>query len=125
MIDAIIVDTDGRLKSLNDYYDRFGIIYDINYLKSLEKKALLKHSNDLGAILQGENSDIQSFELYEELQLLKSTSLESISDAKQLFHYILENNLQEVYPNVYIAVRIMLTVPVTSASADRSFSRKF
>ena len=41
------------------------------------------------------------FKLYEELQILKSTSLENINDAKQLIQYILENNFQEIYPNLY------------------------
>ncbi|GFX95945.1 zinc finger MYM-type protein 1 [Trichonephila clavipes] len=61
--------------------------------------------------------------VYEELQLLKTNSLDSINDAKQLIQYILENNLEEIYPNVYITIRIMLTVPVSTASAERSFSK--
>ncbi|CAH0406568.1 unnamed protein product [Chilo suppressalis] len=85
-----------ELQSLNEYFDQFGFIYDINYLKSIPKEDLLKHCNDLGTILrEDENSDIQPFELYEELQLLKSNSLDSINDAKQLIHHILENNLEE------------------------------
>ncbi|GFU17011.1 histone lysine acetyltransferase CREBBP [Trichonephila clavipes] len=70
------------------------------------------YPDDLGTKLrEGENSDIQPFELYEELQPLKTNSLDFINDAKQLIKYILENNLEEIYPNVYITIRIMLTVP--------------
>ncbi|GBP51838.1 Zinc finger MYM-type protein 1 [Eumeta japonica] len=124
MTDAIIVDTECRFKVLNEYYEQFGFIYDLNYLKSIPKEDLLKHCNDLGTILrEDENSDIQPYELYEELQLLKSHSLDSVKDAKQLIQYILKNNLEEVYPNVYITIRIMLTVPVSTASAERSFSK--
>ncbi|GFX51561.1 zinc finger MYM-type protein 1 [Trichonephila clavipes] len=67
----------------------------------------------------------QPFELYEELQLLKTNSLDSINDTKQLIQYILENNLEreEIYPNVYITIRIMLTVPVSTASVERSFAK--
>ncbi|XP_060881095.1 uncharacterized protein LOC132952716 [Metopolophium dirhodum] len=72
---------------------------------------------------EGEKSDIQSFELYEELQLIISSLPDFIKDAKQLIKYIIENNLQEIYPNVYITVRIMLTIPVSTASAERSFSK--
>lgn len=121
MIDAIIVDTECRFKALNEYFERFGFIYDIRCLNSISKEDLLKCCNDLGTILRdGENSDIQPFELYEELQLLKTNSLDSINDAKQLIQYILENNLEEIYPNVFIAIRIMLTVPVSTASASQS-----
>ncbi|GFU85618.1 zinc finger MYM-type protein 1 [Trichonephila clavipes] len=85
MIDGIIVDTECRFKALNEYFEQFGFIYDINYLNSIyiSKEDLLKYYNDLGTILrEGDNSDIQPFELYEELQLLKTNSLDSINDAK-------------------------------------------
>ena len=124
MIDVVIVDTECRFKAVNDYYDRLGFIYDINYLKFLPREDLLKHYNDLGTILRkGENSDIDPFELYEELQFLISTSLENINNSKQLIQYILENNSQEIYQNLYIAIRIMLTIPVTTASSEKSLSK--
>ena len=41
---------------INEYFERFSFIYDINYLKSMPKEDFLRHCNDLGAILQeGEN----------------------------------------------------------------------
>ncbi|GFS89085.1 zinc finger MYM-type protein 1 [Trichonephila clavipes] len=74
MIEAIIVDTECRFKALNEQFD---FIYDISYLNSISKEVLLKYCNDLGTILrEGENSNIQPFELYEELQLLKTNSLD-------------------------------------------------
>ena len=36
---------------------------------------------------------------------------------------VLKTHLFELYPNVYIALRILLTCPVTVASAERSFSK--
>ena len=38
-------------------------------------------------------------------------------------NYIVKNNLSEAYPNLLIALQIMLTVVVTVASAEHSFSR--
>ncbi|GFU07714.1 zinc finger MYM-type protein 1 [Trichonephila clavipes] len=74
MIDAIIVDTECRFKALNEQFD---FNYDISYLNSISKEDLLKYCNDLFTMLrEGENSDIQLFELYEELQLLKTNSLD-------------------------------------------------
>ncbi|GFU46081.1 zinc finger MYM-type protein 1 [Trichonephila clavipes] len=74
MIDVIIVDTECRFKALNE---QFYFIYDISYLNSTSKEDLLKYCNDLFTIHRGgENSDIQPFELYEELQLLKTNSLD-------------------------------------------------
>ena len=31
--------------------------------------------------------------------------------------------MQDIYPNFYVAIRIMLTMPVSTASAERSFSK--
>ncbi|XP_071051124.1 uncharacterized protein [Onthophagus taurus] len=85
MVDAIIVDVECRFKSLNEYFERFGFIYDINYLRSLSKQNLLKHCNDVGTTLRDvENSDIEPFELYEELQLIKSNLPDSVQDVVQL-----------------------------------------
>ncbi|GFT25325.1 zinc finger MYM-type protein 1 [Trichonephila clavipes] len=93
------------------------------FLASSIKSTYVLFSKSGTILREGENSDIQPFELYEELQLLKTNSLDSINDAKQLIQYILENNLEEIYPNIYITIRIMLIVPVSTASAERSFSK--
>jgi len=37
--------------------------------------------------------------------------------------YICENKLIEIFPNVYVALRILLTIPVTAALTERSFSK--
>ena len=42
---------------------------------------------------------------------------------KFFLNYLLKTHLFELYPNVYIALRILLTCPVTVASAERSFSK--
>ena len=31
--------------------------------------------------------------------------------------------MQDIYPNAYVAIGIMLTMPVSTASAERSFSK--
>jgi len=40
-----------------------------------------------------------------------------------LLSYIVKTRLDEVYPNVFIALRIMLNCSNTVASAERSFSK--
>ncbi|KAG1925876.1 zinc finger MYM-type protein [Pimephales promelas] len=45
------------------------------------------------------------------------------TSALDMLTFLHNNGLQEVYPNLWIALRIALTLPVTVASAERSFSK--
>ncbi|XP_069963873.1 zinc finger MYM-type protein 1-like [Bactrocera oleae] len=88
------------------------------------REQILKHCNDLHNVLRvGESSDFQPFELYEELNTMIPNLPNFIKDVKQLLSYITENSLKEIYPNIYIVIRILLTIPVSTASAERSFSK--
>ena len=71
--------------------------------------------------------DIDSDEMSAELQrfvliLQKKRNL-NLNTAQDFLNYLLKTHLFELYPNVYIALRIVLTCPVTVASAERSFSK--
>ena len=43
--------------------------------------------------------------------------------ALELLSFLHKSELQELYPNLWIALRIAVTLPVTVASAERSFSK--
>ena len=47
----------------------------------------------------------------------------NLKTAQDFLNYLLKTHLFELYPNVYIALRILLTCPVTVASAEKSFSK--
>ena len=42
---------------------------------------------------------------------------------KDLSLFILKENLSTIFPDVFTATMIFITIPVTSASAERSFSK--
>jgi hypothetical protein len=42
---------------------------------------------------------------------------------RDIFKFTVQRKLSEVYPNVFILLRIIMTVPVTTASAERSIPR--
>ena len=56
------------------------------------------------------------------LKLLK-TFLQPRSRPYTLFEHLIENN-RFTFPNVFIALRIYLTMPITVASGERSFSKQ-
>lgn len=124
MIDSIITNMELRFTSLNQHFEDFGFLYDLSALKNMPQEQILKHCNDLHNVLSvGESSDFQPFELYEELNTMIPNLPNFIKDVKQLLSYITENSLKEIYPNIYIVIRILLTIPVSTASAERSFSK--
>lgn len=47
----------------------------------------------------------------------------STKDVKHLLQYNKEYDLKEMYPNDYIVIRLLLTIPVSTASAERIFSK--
>ena len=89
----------------------------MNEIANLDNEYLLKCCQDLHLYLEG---DLDRTEMFEEIKMFRSiTQANSALDA---IKYIIKNNLSEAYPNLLIALQIMLT-PVTVASAEHSFSR--
>ncbi|XP_065667878.1 uncharacterized protein LOC136088143 [Hydra vulgaris] len=72
-------------------------------------------------------ADIDSEDLESELKrfviVIKEEKNALLKSAYDFLNYIYKEELQETYPNLVIALRIILTLPVTVASAERSFSK--
>ena len=67
-----------------------------------------------------EYSDIDGLDLFSELKVLREVLREEISTPIEVLSYI---KTLDSFPNVYIAYRILLTIPVTIATVERSFSK--
>ena len=62
--------------------------------------------------------DIDSFEMKEELKhfvYVINENKESLTTTRDFLNY-------EVYPNLFIALRVVMTCPISAASAERRFS---
>ncbi|KAL4097879.1 hypothetical protein QTP88_022582 [Uroleucon formosanum] len=110
-----------RFNQFKIYNEKFGFLFHIGKLKEMEDDELMKNCKDLHIyLMDGEHKDIDGNELYHEFQIFKSlmeintTALQSLSILKKL---------NGSFPNITVALRIMLTIPITSASAERSFSK--
>jgi hypothetical protein len=112
-----------RFNLLNHHCLNFGFLYNINLLKNWEHETLLNHCKDLAILLSiKETSDINAIELFEELKIFCQLAEPNSSPNKNL-ELIYNKKLEEIYPNITISLRIVLTIPVTIASAERSFSK--
>ena len=69
--------------------------------------------------------DIDSDEMSAELQrfVLILQKKRNLNTAQDFLNYLLKTHLFELYPNVYIALRILLTCPVTVASARKKLQQ--
>ncbi|XP_022177857.1 zinc finger MYM-type protein 1-like [Myzus persicae] len=121
VIDQATSSVENRFKQIESYKDYFGFLFRIGKLRYANDDNLMKYCKDLEINLKDGNSkDIDFMELYNELinfRLIvneETTPLEALSVVKYS---------SECFPNIGIALRILLTIPVTSACAERSFSK--
>ncbi|CAI6362922.1 unnamed protein product [Macrosiphum euphorbiae] len=123
ILDNMLQSINDRFIQLEDHSKLFSFLYNISNVNNYEH--LMKCCKDLQLALSsndGLNSDINSVELCEEINTLQK-HLQNENDPKAILQFICENKLIELFPNVYVALRILLTLPVTAASAERSFSK--
>lgn len=121
ILDQAITSVEERFNQLQNHADRFKFLYNIGDLKRLEKADLLKKCEELASVLsQNEDSDIDPVELCDELVPLLEL-IEPNTAPIEVLRFLVRNKLTT--PNVVVALRILLTLPVTVASGERSFSK--
>lgn len=110
-----------RFNQLNDHKDKFRFLYDVGSIKTeFSKVDLRKHCTDLStALTEGTDADIDAVELYDELLSL-SELIKPKTPPAEVLAFI---STYQLTPNVAVALRILLILPVTVASGERSFSK--
>ena len=87
---------------------------------------LRKACGDLAIVLtDGEFRDISGAELFQELKSFHDfyVTPDMPNRPPDALKYLSKFSLFDVFPNLWIALRILLTLPVSVASGERSFSR--
>jgi len=117
-------------KSLEERFDQikshngtFGFLYRVQDLKTDSIKTIREKCFNLEECLKFEGkSDICGNDLAEELKRL-SNLVPSNSTAINTLNFIFKSKYNTVFPQAVLALKIVLTIPVTVASGERSFSR--
>lgn len=123
-----------RFEQLKNHTDLFGFL---GKFQKMEKDELKKHAAQLEIALtntkitQEDSSDnfvnekdLDGNILVDEMEVLKIIlSLEYYGKPYKMFQFLAENDRATAFPNLFIALRIYLTIPVTVASGERTFSR--
>ena len=111
--------TKERFHQMKAYHSSFGFLFDLLHIRKMTDEDLLKECKDLQVLMD----DINGLELFTELKSLSRSVPSDIRSPLETLKYLFSNRFQEAMPNVVIALRILLTIPVTVASAERSFSK--
>lgn len=120
VVDCSIQSLEDRFKSLSEVKENFGVL--LNF-RELDRKVRREQCELLGEKLScGEEADIDGSALAVEIESLPELP-QTMMTALELLTYLSQNEMCELYPNLWVALRIACTLPVTVASAERSFSK--
>jgi hypothetical protein len=134
-IDTLVIEIDTRSKRLNDLNSKFGFLLDVQTMfddEDFDRDLLQQQCSDFTTAYEG---DVDACGLQQEIldcRMLFHKRLQSPGDMKfstprpQTPEQLLEAAVQygkDVFPNLRTALQIMLTVAVSVASCERSFSK--
>lgn len=111
-----------RFSKFEEHHNRFSFLTDIAKLKDKDTRSIQEKCESLEKALtdiKTGHKDIVSEELCDELQHLAQIIPADLKPIETL-NFILK---YDIAPNAAIAFRIMLTIPVSVASTERSFSK--
>ncbi|XP_060878932.1 uncharacterized protein LOC132951183 [Metopolophium dirhodum] len=124
-MDVVTTSLTDRFELLKIHVDLWNFLYDLKNAPVNESE-LLKHCMDLHNHLKdGSDSDIDGVELCTEILNIKQLLISclDISSPLNILQYIFDYELQDIFPNLWISLRLLLTLSVTVASGERSFSK--
>ncbi|GJU97468.1 zinc finger MYM-type protein 1, partial [Tanacetum coccineum] len=115
-----IVSLTTRFEQYPEYEDIFGFLFTYDKLKLYYDDRLKSCCNLEVALKNGNQYDIDANELYVELRSLNSYLPNENMRPLDVLNFLKQD---DYYPNAIIAYRVLLTIPVTMASAERRFSK--
>jgi len=123
--DGAISSFSERFNQFQIYNNDFSFLYNIGKLSKVTNDDLMKNCLDLPNYLSdGDLYDIVASELYEELLIFRHSMKEDFTPLEALSFLKTMPGAFTAFPNIVISLRILLTIPITSASsAERSFSK--
>ncbi|XP_071689314.1 uncharacterized protein [Rutidosis leptorrhynchoides] len=123
IVDQAIVSLKTRFEQYKEYEKKFRFLFTSEKLKLFDEDHLKLSCYDLEVALMNkdkEHSDIDANELFMELKLLRKFLPSEIMRPIDILNYLKQ---KDCFPNATIAYRVLLTIPVTVASTERSFSK--
>ncbi len=123
ILDVATESINERFNQIQKHSTSFGFLYDIFNISELSSDDIFSKCRSLeNSLTHGASKDIDAEELHGELQSI-ARRLPKSMHPREVLHFLLQHKLIESYPNISVALRILLTLPVSVASGERSFSK--
>ena len=121
LVDMSLASLKHRFEQLNEFNDLFGFLMNSGKLKALNESKLKEKCSTFCNVFSHEGTcDVNLSDLFSELKILQVALPSLDMPAAEILDFVMSI---DCYPNVSIVYRILLTLPVTVASAERSFSK--
>lgn len=123
ILDQALMSVKERFDLLFSHNKVFSFLFKLSDVQ--EKSQLTINCNHLMETLSVSDgsSDIDAEDLCEEILSCQSLFKDLNNDVTKILEFIFLNNLAAICPNLTVSLRILITMPVTVASAERSFSK--
>lgn len=122
VVDQAITALTTRFSEMQWFGDIFGFLFDLKKLCDMNEGELHRQCAILGDTLNTPVSqDINASDLFQELRVLRDIIPKGTDTALKTLRFL--RGIEGTFPNSEIALRLLLTIPVTVASGERSFSK--
>ena len=120
LVDTALVTVKERFSHMETFFQLYGFLY------SKDLMIIAKEAGRLGECchkLEQATEDVEAQDLRLEVEGAVQSFPTDISTPSEMLNHIYKEDIVDVYPNLSIALRLLLTLPVTVASGERSFSK--
>ncbi len=122
IIDKALVSLNSRFQQMQDFQDKFGFLFNVAKLCVMTDEEMKDHCMKLSlALSDGLKHDIDGCDLFSELKVMREMIPQKTNTALEALQFL--KSVEGTFPNAEVAYRILLTIPVTVASGERSFSK--
>lgn len=122
IVDQALTALHTRFKQMQEFGNMFGFLFDLTKLCEMDETELERQCTVLNdALSASESQDINAVDFFHELRILREIIPKGVTTALQTLRFI--RRIEGTFPNCEIALRILLTIPITVASSERSFSK--
>ncbi|KAI3363911.1 hypothetical protein L3Q82_001511 [Scortum barcoo] len=120
VVDCSIRTLEDRFQSLGEVRSHFGVLHNFGQLDAQTRRDQCKLLGD--KLTFGEQADIDGSALATEMESLPELPKAQMTQFEMLT-YLSQSEICELYPNLWVALRIACTLIVTSVSAEQIFSK--